>query len=349
MKEESVSKVSSELASEYFRQRNSLTKYDLSKEEPAEIQLSLAFRSFSSESASRELKLSFPYQKSRTAPLIRESASIFPRESKIVRILLHQNRNQAAERELSRRTASKPASKTKAAPAQESPRQRNPPHCDPLLQAAPHRSRSRQAASPEQAHLHSPTRNAHPNLQPGLHRASPQQKHLSKDTSSVLHNQKARIWFSTNNEVKLPSDQIEQYWPHDRELKIKQTVAAQLAKTASKNEQLHRVAPQLLEFTYSSQCTRAPWSMESGGFASISQAGETIHTCRGDSHLEAVSHNMPKGGFSQLLCQTRLQTSALIKMFLSYQSRLLAVRGPQQDKTNLSRDGLNPAHVPLHG
>ncbi|CAL5984271.1 Conserved_hypothetical protein [Hexamita inflata] len=89
--------------------------------------------------------------------------------------------------------------------------------------------------------------------------------------------------------------------------------------------------------------------MESGGFASISQAGETIHTCRGDSHLEAVSHNMPKGGFSQLLCQTRLQTSALIKMFLSYQSRLLAVRGPQQDKTNLSRDGLNPAQVPLHG
>ncbi|CAL6105168.1 Conserved_hypothetical protein [Hexamita inflata] len=126
--------------------------------------------------------------------------------------------------------------------------------------------------------------------------------------------------------------------------------------SASKNlqpniqyEYFYRVAPQLLEFTYSSQCTRAPWSMESGGFASISQAGETIHTCRGDSHLEAVSHNMPKGGFSQLLCQTRLQTSALIKMFLSYQSRLLAVRGPQQDKTNLSRDGLNPAHVPLHG
>ncbi|CAL6070688.1 Hypothetical_protein [Hexamita inflata] len=150
-------------------------------------QNSLALLDCCGRSAPRKGQRAISYQDLNQAPLIRESASIFPRESKIVRILLHQNRNQAAEREQSRRTASKPASKTKAAPAQESPRQRNPPHCDPLLQAAPHRSRSRQAASPEQAHLHSPTRNAHPNLLPGLHRASPQQKHLSKDTSSVLH------------------------------------------------------------------------------------------------------------------------------------------------------------------
>jgi hypothetical protein len=31
-----------------------------------------------------------------------------------------------------------------------------------------------------------------------------------------------------------------------------------------------------------------------------------VRAWRGDSHLEAVSHNMPEGGFSPLLCQTRL-------------------------------------------
>jgi len=64
------------------------------------------------------------------------------------------------------------------------------------------------------------------------------------------------------------------------------------------------------------QHARTSWSARAvggGHFIAVSRP-----TSRGGSHLEAFSATMPKGGLSPLFGQTRLQTSALMKMFLSY-------------------------------
>jgi len=76
----SVGKFKAASASECSRQRNSLAESDSSKADPVEIQLSLAFWLFCSESASGEPKVSFPYQKLQQTPSKRVSASIFPRQ-----------------------------------------------------------------------------------------------------------------------------------------------------------------------------------------------------------------------------------------------------------------------------
>ena len=65
-----------------------------------------------------------------------------------------------------------------------------------------------------------------------------------------------------------------------------------------------------------------------------------------DSDLEAFSHNPTDGSFTALAGQLTVFTNYLDQRFLSYLISLLSQCFHQQGKTNLSRDGLNPAHVP---
>ncbi|KAA6397628.1 MAG: putative Regulator of rDNA transcription protein 15 [Streblomastix strix] len=68
-----------------------------------------------------------------------------------------------------------------------------------------------------------------------------------------------------------------------------------------------------------------------------------------DSDLEAFSHNPTHGSFAALAARPTAKTKYAIHWFLSYLNGLpfrKPIIGNQQGKTNLSRDGLNPAHVP---
>src|SRR5690349_17717156 len=67
-----------------------------------------------------------------------------------------------------------------------------------------------------------------------------------------------------------------------------------------------------------------------------------------DSGLEAFSRNPTHGSFSALTFQSTEFTNYVNQRFLSYWIGLLLRRQilHQQGKTNLSHDGLNPAHVP---
>ncbi|PHT25457.1 hypothetical protein CQW23_34916 [Capsicum baccatum] len=65
-----------------------------------------------------------------------------------------------------------------------------------------------------------------------------------------------------------------------------------------------------------------------------------------DSDLEAFSHNPAHGSFAPLAFQPSAMTNCVNQWFLSYWVELLLRHCHQQGKTNLSHDGLNPAHVP---
>ncbi|PHT29096.1 Protein TAR1 [Capsicum baccatum] len=65
-----------------------------------------------------------------------------------------------------------------------------------------------------------------------------------------------------------------------------------------------------------------------------------------DSDLEAFSHNPAHGSFAPLAFQPSAMTNCVNQWFLSYWVELLLRHWHQLGKTNLSHDGINPAHVP---
>ena len=121
-------KVKAEGAFEYFRQQNCLAWRDLLKANPVRFQLSLAFWSFCSKSASREHKVHFSYQDSRLKTWKRGSVLNPGRESEIVKIIEKikgRERSKAEERERGKRTKWKSVSKVSSEALTESPRQQN--------------------------------------------------------------------------------------------------------------------------------------------------------------------------------------------------------------------------------
>ena len=62
--------------------------------------------------------------------------------------------------------------------------------------------------------------------------------------------------------------------------------------------------------------------------------------------LEAISHDLSECSITVIADQVAAYPNFPNRLFLSYYIWLpIKYRAPQQDKTNLSHDGLNPAHV----